>query len=77
MVCSIQKRLSTLPDPTPGANLTEDTPLVQLLFRYLTFDKLGLRDDVVKTFWGLFNRAGLVYNKDDFMLNCVSTLLPR
>ncbi|CAG8457974.1 9817_t:CDS:10 [Paraglomus occultum] len=73
---SVQKRLSTLPDPTPGANLTEDAPLIQFLFRYLTFDKLGLRDDIVKTFWGLFNRAGLVYNKDDFMLNCVSTLLP-
>ncbi|CAG8439334.1 7443_t:CDS:10, partial [Ambispora leptoticha] len=70
------KRHSTLPDQTPGSNLTADSPIVKCLFNYAKFERLGIMRDLMKTFWGLFEKGGLIYNKNEFLNSCISKLLP-
>ncbi|CAG8478999.1 10492_t:CDS:10 [Cetraspora pellucida] len=64
-------------DPTPGTNVTIDTPLIKIFLDYARMEKLEVRSDVVKTFWRLFTSANLIFNKDEFIISCIPKLLPR
>ncbi|CAG8469783.1 6847_t:CDS:10 [Acaulospora colombiana] len=73
---SIPKRISNIPDPTQGANITVESSLMQYLLEYARFEKLEVRRDVVKSSWQLFTTAGLIFNKNEFIINSVPKLLP-
>ncbi|CAG8454894.1 2892_t:CDS:10 [Ambispora gerdemannii] len=70
------KRSSILPDPTPGSHLTADSPIIKCLFNYAKFERLGIEGDLTKTFWGLCDKSSLIYNKNEFLISCISELLP-
>ncbi|CAG8469547.1 17843_t:CDS:10, partial [Acaulospora morrowiae] len=75
-ISSVPKRISNIPDPTQGANVTVEASLMQYLLEYARCEKLEVRSDVVKTSWLLFTEAGLIFNKNEFIINSVPKLLP-
>ncbi|CAI2172830.1 1114_t:CDS:10 [Funneliformis geosporum] len=75
-ILSQHKRLSSLKDSTPGSNITADNPLMLCLLKYARFEKLEVRGDIVKGFWRFYTSAGLIFNKNEFINNCIPKLLP-
>ncbi|KAL9542636.1 hypothetical protein MBANPS3_008515 [Mucor bainieri] len=53
----------------------EKTPLIQCMLRYLRFDQLHVRHDVIKMFYGLCHWGLGISNKDDFMMQCMPQLM--
>lgn len=54
----------------------EKTPLIQCMLRYLRFDQLNVREDVIKMFYGLSHWGLGISNKDEFMTRCMPQLVP-
>ncbi|KAK4518369.1 uncharacterized protein ATC70_001722 [Mucor velutinosus] len=67
---------TTLSENSVMMQADEKTPLIQCMLRYLRFDQLNVRQDVIKMFYGLFHWGLGISNKDEFMAKCMPQLIP-
>ncbi|KAI9029113.1 hypothetical protein CLU79DRAFT_736311 [Phycomyces nitens] len=70
------KRASLDKDNTSPMHADENTPIIRCMIKYLRYDQINVRTDVIKMFYALIYWGFGISNKSDFATKCMPALIP-